>query len=94
MSRDVPSAPGRARPPTVLRGGPVLDGALHVAFVVLTVASAVRYVQGHGFDGGTAWVLAGGLLLVALYAVVVVASAGVRRARRAGRCSSSPRGCR
>ena len=73
MSRDVPSAPGRARPPTVLRGGPVLDGALHVAFVVLTVASAVRYVQGHGVDGGTVWVLAGGLLLVALYAVVVVA---------------------
>ena len=73
MSRDVPSAPGRARPPTVLRGGPVLDGALHVAFVVLTVASAVRYVQGHGVDGGTLWVLAGGLLLVALYAVVVVA---------------------
>jgi len=73
MSRDVPSAPGRARPPTVLRGGPVLDGALHVAFVFLTVASAVRYVQGHGVDGGTAWVLAGGLLLVALYAVVVVA---------------------
>ena len=73
MSRDVQSAPGRARPPTVLRGGPVLDGALHVAFVVLTVASAVRYVQGHGVDGGTVWVLAGGLLLVALYAVVVVA---------------------
>ena len=73
MSRDVPSAPGRARPPTVLRGGPVLDGALHVAFAVLTVASAVRYVQGHGVDGGTLWVLAGGLLLVALYAVVVVA---------------------
>ena len=53
MSRDVPSAPGRARPPTVLRGGPVLDGALHVAFASLTVASAVRYVQGHGVDGGT-----------------------------------------
>src|SRR6476659_6580173 len=73
MSRDVPPAAGRARPPTVLRGGPVLDGALHVAFVVLTVASAVRYVQGHGVDGGTVWVLAGGVLLVALYAVVVVA---------------------
>ena len=53
MSRDVPPAPGRTRPPTVLRGGPVLDAALHVAFALLTVASAVRYVQGHGVDAGT-----------------------------------------
>ena len=73
MSRDVPSAPGRARPPTVLRGGPVLDGALHVAFVVLTVASAVRYVQGHGVDGGTLVGPGRWPVLVALYAVVVVA---------------------
>ena len=73
MSRDVPTAPGRTRPPTVLRGGPVLDAALHVAFALLTVASAVRYIQGHGVDAGTWWVLAGGAVLVALYAVVVVA---------------------
>jgi len=73
MSGDVPSAPGRSGPPTVLRGGPVLDAALHVAFALLTVASAVRYVQGHGVDVGTLWVLAGGAVLVALYAVVVVA---------------------
>src|SRR5215207_6155746 len=73
MSRDVPPAPGRIRPPTVLRGGPALDAALHVAFALLTVASAVRYVQGHGVDAATLWVLAGGAVLVALYAVVVVA---------------------
>ena len=33
----------------------------------------MRYVQGHGVDAGTLWVLAGGAVLVALYAVVVVA---------------------
>ncbi len=76
MSRDAQPAPGRTRPRTVLRGGPVLDGALHVAFVVLTVASGVRYVQGHGLDGGTPWVLAGGVLLLVLYTVVVVAVRG------------------
>src|SRR4051794_3048766 len=73
MSRDVPPAPGRTRPPTVLRGGPALDVALQVAFALLTVASAVRYVQGHGVDAGTMWVLTGAAALVALYAVVVVA---------------------
>jgi signal transduction histidine kinase len=73
MSRDVPPAPGRTRGSTVLRGGPILDAALHVAFALLTVASGVRYVQGHGVDAGTSWVLAGGAVLVALYAVVVVA---------------------
>jgi signal transduction histidine kinase len=73
MSRDVPPAPGRTRGSTVLRGGPILDAALHVAFALLTVASGVRYVQGHGVDAGTLWVLAGGAVLVALYAVVVVA---------------------
>jgi signal transduction histidine kinase len=73
MSRDVPPGSGRTRPPTVLRGGPALDVALHVAFALLAVASAVRYVQGHGVDAGTIWVLTGGAALVALYAVVVVA---------------------
>jgi signal transduction histidine kinase len=67
------------RPPTVLRGGPALDIALHAAFVALTVASAIRYVQGHGLDGGTVWVLAGGAALLVLYALAVLA---VRRSSR------------
>lgn len=63
----------------MLRGGLALDWALHTAFVVLTVASAIRYIQGHGVDGGTVWVLAGGATLLVLYALAVLA---VRRSSR------------
>jgi signal transduction histidine kinase len=58
-------------PPTVLRGGPALDVALHAAFVALTVASGVRYVEGHGVDGASGLVLAGGAVLLLLYASAV-----------------------
>lgn len=41
---------------------------LHLAFVVLTVASALRYLDGHGLSSRTGWVLAGAALLLAVYA--------------------------
>jgi signal transduction histidine kinase len=45
-----------------------LDGLLHLTLVVLAVASAVRYVDGHGL-GDAGWVLGGVALLLGLYAV-------------------------
>ena len=45
-----------------------LQTALHAAFVVLVVASAVRYLSGHGFGDRAPWVLAGAAVLLATYA--------------------------
>ncbi len=45
-----------------------LDVWLDVALVVLTVASAVRYVEGHGFEDRAAAVLGGATLLLIGYA--------------------------
>lgn len=45
-----------------------LEAALHIAFVVLTLASSVRYVGGHGWTDRTPWVLVGAVLLLLLYA--------------------------
>ncbi|MGY4768646.1 sensor histidine kinase [Kribbella sp. CWNU-51] len=42
--------------------------ALNAAFVVLVLASAVRYLTGHGFGDRAPWVLAGALVLLATYA--------------------------
>ncbi|WP_406047050.1 sensor histidine kinase [Kribbella sp. NBC_00889] len=42
--------------------------ALHTAFVVLVVASAVRYLSGHGFGDQAPWVLGGAVVLLATYA--------------------------
>ncbi|WP_238334899.1 sensor histidine kinase [Kribbella amoyensis] len=41
---------------------------LHAAFVVLVVASAVRYLSGHGFGDQAPWVLTGAAVLLATYA--------------------------
>ncbi|MEJ1105668.1 MULTISPECIES: sensor histidine kinase [unclassified Kribbella] len=41
--------------------------ALHAAFVVLVLASAVRYLSGHGFGDRAPWVLAGAVVLLATY---------------------------
>lgn len=41
---------------------------LHVTLVLLTVTSAVRYVQGHGLGDRASWVLGGAGLLLAVYA--------------------------
>ncbi len=45
-----------------------LEIVLHVAFVVLVLASAVRYLSGHGFGDQAPWVLAGAAVLLATYA--------------------------
>lgn len=45
-----------------------LQTALHGAFVVLVVASAVRYLSGHGFGDGAPWVFAGAAILLGTYA--------------------------
>ena len=59
----------RERTPAAILGhANGLVTALHAAFVVLVVASAVRYLTGHGFDDRAPWVLAGALVLLATYA--------------------------
>lgn len=45
-----------------------LDAALHTVFVVLVLASAVRYLSGHGLGDQAGWVLAGATVLLATYA--------------------------
>jgi signal transduction histidine kinase len=45
-----------------------LDAALHTVFVVLVLASAVRYLSGHGLGDRAGWVLAGATVLLATYA--------------------------
>ncbi|MFC6155672.1 sensor histidine kinase [Kribbella jiaozuonensis] len=45
-----------------------LATALHAALVVLVLASAIRYLTGHGFGDRAPWVLAGAALLLATYA--------------------------
>ncbi|MFG1820634.1 sensor histidine kinase [Kribbella sp. NPDC049174] len=73
-SRSHPTAPATARPTAPAWAAGVLgraDGlatALHAAFVVLVVASAVRYLSGHGFGDRAPWVLAGAAVLLATYA--------------------------
>ena len=59
----------RERTPAAILGhANGLVTALHAAFVVLVLASAVRYLTGHGFDDRAPWVLAGALVLLATYA--------------------------
>ncbi len=62
-----PSPPGRLR--GILAEVGVLQAALHVAFVVLTLGSAVRFLSGHGLGGRTPMVIGGAALLLFLYAV-------------------------
>lgn len=53
----------------ILSGVDRLEGWLNAAFVVLTIASAVRYVDGHGFGDRAPVVLPVAAVLLALYAV-------------------------
>lgn len=49
-----------------------LDLWLHVAMVLLSVASVVRYLTGHGLTGRGPFVLAGATVLLAIYAAPAV----------------------
>lgn len=55
-------------PAAVLGQAGGLLKALHTTFVVLVLASAVRYLTGHGFGDQAPWMLAGALALLATYA--------------------------
>ena len=52
----------------ILAGADRLEVWLHVVFVLLTVASAARYVEGHGLGDRAPWILSVGALLLAVYA--------------------------
>ena len=52
----------------ILAGVGRLELWLHLSLVLLTVASAVRYLQGHGFGDRAPWVLAGAALVLVVYA--------------------------
>ncbi|MEV5965772.1 sensor histidine kinase [Kribbella sp. NPDC051952] len=56
------------KPAGILSHANWLVTALHAAFVVLVLASAIRYLTGHGFGDRAPWVLAGALVLLATYA--------------------------
>lgn len=56
------------RSPAILGHARRLATALHAALVVLVLASAVRYLTGHGFGDRAPWVLAGAAVLLATYA--------------------------
>ena len=60
------SAHGRIRP--LLGGVERLESWLHVAFVVLTVTSTWRYLDGHGLSDRGPLVLSGAVLLLCAYA--------------------------
>lgn len=55
-------------PAAVLGQSGGLLKALHTTFVVLVLASAVRYLTGHGFGDQAPWMIAGALALLATYA--------------------------
>ncbi|MGH3465247.1 MAG: sensor histidine kinase [Kribbellaceae bacterium] len=61
-----PSTPARAA--GILGRANGLETALHAAFVVLVVASAVRYLSGHGLGDRAPWVLSGAAVLLLTYA--------------------------
>jgi signal transduction histidine kinase len=51
----------------ILAGISRLEAALRGCFVALTVASVVRYLQNHSFDGRASWVIAGAGVSLVLY---------------------------
>ncbi|WP_432935585.1 sensor histidine kinase [Kribbella sp. CA-253562] len=59
-------------PAAVLGQAGGLLKALHTTFVVLVLASAVRYLTGHGFGDQAPWMIAGALTLLATYAAWAV----------------------
>ena len=70
MSVQHDSGPGRERADGVrgiLAGVDRLQNWLHVSFIVLTLASVVRYLQNHRFDDRAVLVLAGAGLLLLVY---------------------------
>ncbi|MET9268073.1 sensor histidine kinase [Kribbella sp. NPDC003557] len=56
-----------AHTPSILSHATRLVTALHAALVVLVLASAVRYLTGHGFGDRGPWVLIGAVVLLATY---------------------------
>ena len=52
----------------ILAGVRSLEAWLHVSLVLLTSASAVRYLQGHGFGDRAPWVLGGAVVMLVVYA--------------------------
>ncbi|WP_460666400.1 sensor histidine kinase [Kribbella swartbergensis] len=71
-SHSTPAAAGSPTAPAwatgILGRANGLVTVLHAAFVVLVLASAVRYLSGHGFGDQAPWVLAGAAVLLATYA--------------------------
>lgn len=57
----------------LLAGADRLETSLHVAFVALTIASAWRYLDGHGLSDRGPLVLGGALALLAVYACYRIA---------------------
>lgn len=53
----------------ILAGHRPLNRWLHLSFVVLVIASAVRYLQGHGLGDHARFVLPGAVVLLLVYAV-------------------------
>ncbi len=72
MTRDTSTALPRPTTPAwaagILGRANGLETVLHAAFVVLVVASTIRYLSGHGFGDRAPWVLAGAAVLLATYA--------------------------
>jgi signal transduction histidine kinase len=56
-----------AHTPSILSHATRLVTALHAALVVLVLASAIRYLTGHGFDDRGPWVLIGAVVLLGTY---------------------------
>lgn len=54
--------------PGILARARELDGWLHASVVVLTLASAVRYVSGHGLGDRAPWIIGAAALLLVVYA--------------------------
>lgn len=69
MSTDAaPPAGPSSRAGGILAGQTLLDRWLHISLVVLVVASAARYLQGHGLGDQAEVVLPGAVLLLIAYA--------------------------
>ena len=63
-----PAPPTTGLPRGILARVGRLEAWLHVTLVLLTAASAVRYLQGHGLGGATPGVLAGAAAVLGVYA--------------------------
>lgn len=75
---NVPVATGRQRTGALLPSAPGTDLVVELVLVVLVLASTARYLIGHGLGDQAVLVLAGAVVLVALYAARRVVPAGRR----------------